>query len=149
MPRMSNPACALAMCRAEYQGTGNDRIDSVGMERFETGTYGEVMRMIRAGKCDEEITERYPRWHGDVLAVCRKAAAGTLSDLSVYGGNVDPDARKRMSSGLRRLCYAGYEDKRQEAARLTRAGDLSEWAIARKIGVAHSTIRRWKENGDI
>lgn len=148
MPRMSNPACALAMCRTEYQGTGNGLIDSVGPEWFETGTYGEVMRMIRAGKCDEEITDRFPRWKGDVLAVCRKAANGTLANLSVYGGNTDPEVRNRISTN-RRKRWAVYEEKQAEAARLTREGRLSERAIARELGISHSTIRRWKENGDI
>lgn len=42
--------------------------------------YGHVMRMIRAGKSDLQIVDRYPEFANyiDVLAVYRKIANGTI-----------------------------------------------------------------------
>ena len=142
MPRMSNPACALAMCRAEYQGTGNGWVTGKGgAAYYEFGVYGEVMRMIRAGKSNEEITARFPKWKGMTLEVCRKIANGTSANFSVRSGTVSLVGRRQSKQ------YEGYAEKQEEALRLLRDSVMTDRAISKRVGVSPSTIKRWKESG--
>lgn len=58
--------------------------------------YANVLRAIRAGECDEEITDRYPEFkkNPDVLTVYRKIVNGTLSRGSKMAPRFDYGAGK-------------------------------------------------------
>lgn len=68
MPRMSAPRCAAVMCgvraseRVSYKGHGMPA-------DYETGVYGNIARMARAGATNEEICSAYPEWRGCIAAI--------------------------------------------------------------------------------
>lgn len=41
--------------------------------------FGQVLKEIKQGWTDKQITRLHPGWQGDVLKVCRKIVAGELS----------------------------------------------------------------------
>ena len=90
--------------RMEYNGgpemPANDRYED------DDCRYGHVMRMIRAGKSDLQIVDRYPEFANyiDALAVYRKIANGTIRRGKVIRGKT---TRTRTAVGLFAEVIAG------------------------------------------
>ena len=96
--------------RTEYNG-GPRMPDA---DSYEYGRFGEVMRMIRAGKCDEEIVDRYPEFANyiDVLAVYRKIANGTIrKGREIMHESTRTDANDKLTMEIIRRQLRGIGDE--------------------------------------
>lgn len=101
---------------------------------YETGEYGDILRMIRAGVPDSEILKAHPAWPVDVLGVCHKIVNGTLCQL-------DPeiDKTKRIYCKQRDVMPPKM-DLVQEAQRLRDLG-LSLRQIAGRLRISATWVR--------
>lgn len=80
---------------------------------YEFGRYGDVLRMIRAGATDDEITAKHPAWEGE-LPVCHKIVNNTLSRMQQKPARRwnRVEATPEFVTEIGRLIAAGYTHQR-------------------------------------
>lgn len=103
---------------------------------YETGEYGDILRMIRAGASDEEILQAHPKWPVDVLGVCRKIVNGTLCQL-------DPEeyGTRRIYTRVR-ATMPPKTDAARYAQKLRSMGFTLQ-QIADRMRVSVTSVRNW------
>lgn len=75
MPKMSAPRCAAAMCGIKASERGHYRGSGMPAD-YETGEFGEIARMIRAGAGDDEIKAAHPRWTKELASIRSAVSVG-------------------------------------------------------------------------
>lgn len=105
--------------RTEYNG--GPRMPRQENYEADDCRYAHVMRMIRAGKCDEEIADAYPEFYREgqmqVLAVCRKIADGTICAGHIITNDTKPIVYDALAVELLAAAING-ESPQETAQRL-------------------------------
>ena len=109
---------------------------------YETGDYGDILRMIRAGATDGEIAAKHPTWTADLLSVCRKIANGTTTRLREY----EVGEKRQRSTRT----YNGGRPKRtseQLAAEVCRLRSMGcSWhQVQGLLNMSGGALRRYKD----
>ena len=110
---------------------------------WEKGRYGEILKMVRRGACNEEIMDTYPGVDDTLCEVYRKIASGTTANFSQH------DMDNRLSGSA-----AGKVAIRRQMMLAMYAGGMGVGEIAIETGYTERTVRealfrdaRGNENG--
>lgn len=97
---------------------------------WERGRYGEILKMVRRGACNEEIMDTYPGVDDTLCEVYRKIASGTTANFSQH------DMDNRLSGSA-----AGKVAIRRRMMLAMYAGGMSVKEIVIETGLCERTVR--------
>lgn len=97
---------------------------------WERGRYGEILKMVRRGACNEEIMDTYPGVDDTLCEVYRKIVSGTTANFSSQ--NMDA----RIGGNV-----AGKVAMRRQTMLAMYAGGMSVKEIVIETGMCERTVR--------
>lgn len=97
---------------------------------WERGRYGEILKMVRRGACNEEIMDTYPGVDDTLCEVYRKIASGTTANFSAQNMDARIEGKAAGKVAMRRqMMLAMY------------AGGMGVGEIAIETGYTERTVR--------